>query len=100
VTCLDWRLQHLQTQPYLRGVRFHKATYRASGPGWDHDHCAGCWAKFAERGSDREPIEREGYTTGDDYIHGAEYEWVCSSCFSEFRDAMGWEELIAGTDAR
>jgi hypothetical protein len=88
----DWRRQHLETQPHLRGVRFHLAKYRAYRPGWEHDHCVGCWAKFMEHGSDREPTETEGYTTGDDYLHGAEYEWVCRTCFSDFRDAMGWTE--------
>ena len=63
----DSRLQRLKTQSYLRGVRFHHMVYRAYRPGWDHDHCVGCWAKFAEHGSDLESIEREGYTTGDDY---------------------------------
>ena len=88
----DPRLEHLETQPFLRGVKFHHMTYRAYRPGWDHDHCVGCWAKFAEHGSDLEPIEREGYTTGADYQHGPQYEWVCPKCFADFRETMGWTE--------
>jgi len=90
---MDARLEHLQTQPYLRGVRFQKTTYRAYRPGWDHDHCVGCWAKFAEHRSNREPIEREGYTTTADYERGAQYEWVCLNCFSDFKEAMDWTEV-------
>ena len=88
----DSRLQRLKTQSYLRGVRFHHMVYRAYRPGWDHDHCVGCWAKFAEHGSDLESIEREGYTTGDDYPRGAQYEWVCGKCFADFKDVMEWKE--------
>ncbi len=52
----------------------------------------GCWAKFAERELDLEPIEREGYMIAADYQHGARYEWVCPTCFADFREAMGWTE--------
>jgi DNA-directed RNA polymerase subunit RPC12/RpoP len=90
---IDWRLERLLDQEYLHGVKFHRAPYRQYRPGWDHDHCAGCWAKFAEYDSDQEVIEHEGYTTGDDYVHGAEYWWVCLTCFSEFKEAMGWPEV-------
>jgi len=86
----DWRLQHLQTQPYLRGVIFERMAYKARRAGWDHDHCVGCWAKFAEHDSDVEPIEREGYTTTADYRNGAQYDWICLTCFADFKDAMGW----------
>jgi hypothetical protein len=54
----------------------------------DHDHCAACWAKFAEfEGPD---IEHEGYATGDDYPKGACYEWVCQICFDDLKDDMQW----------
>jgi len=87
---MDWRYEHLQTQPYLRGVRLQLMKYRAYRPGWEHDHCVGCWAKFAEHDDPVEPIEHEGYTTTGEYKHGAQYEWVCPRCFSDFREAMGW----------
>lgn len=86
----DSRLEHLQTQPYLRGLKLKRAVYTAYRPGWDHDHCVGCWAKFGEHLSDLEPIERDGYTTTADYQHGERYEWVCLKCFSDFKETMGW----------
>jgi hypothetical protein len=56
----DWRLEHLETQPYLRGAAFTRKPYRAYSATWEHDHCAGCWAKFMEP-----PAEElhEGYAT-------------------------------------
>jgi hypothetical protein len=91
----DWRLKHLGTQPYLRGVRFQRMRYRAYRPGWDHDHCVACWAKFAEADLPNEPIQREGHTTCSDYQHGAEYDWVCLECFELFKDAMGWTTALS-----
>lgn len=88
----DWRLEHLQTQPYLRGVKFYRKGYRAYRPGWDHDHCVACWAKFQEHGSDLEPVETLGYTTGQEYERGPGYEWVCSTCFADYKIEMGWVE--------
>jgi hypothetical protein len=47
-----------------------------------------CWARFAEF---NEPgIQHEGYTTGDDYKHAAEYDWVCVACFEDLRFDLGW----------
>ena len=86
----DWRYQHLQTQPYLLGVRWQMKTYRAPRADWDHDHCVGCWAKFMEHDSPAEPIEHEGYATTADYLKGAEFEWVCKKCFADFSEPMGW----------
>ncbi len=90
---MDWRLDHLNTQPYLRGVKFRRAPYKAPRPGWDHDHCVGCWATFAEFESDKEQILHEGYATCDDYPKGAQYEWVCPECFKDFREVMSWVEV-------
>jgi hypothetical protein len=72
---VDWRLEHLETQPHLCGVAFKRMTYRAYREGWDHDHCVGCWAKFAEFDDPTEPIEHEGYATTEKYVRGAEYDW-------------------------
>jgi hypothetical protein len=89
----DWRLEHLRTLPFLRGLRFQRKPYKAYSASWDHDHCVGCWATFAERDSGSERIEREGYATTADYEKGAEYEWACIACFSLFRGEMGWIEV-------
>src|SRR5689334_3373700 len=75
----DWRLEHLKTQPYLRGVSWARKTYRMPSPTWDHDHCVACWAKFAEEHIVPDSL-REGYATTEDYPRGAEYEWVCIPC--------------------
>ena len=87
----DWRWKHLETQPYLRDVKFKRAVYTEYRVGWDHDHCVGCWAKFAEQ--DGPEILHEGYTTTDEYPKGAKYEWVCPDCFSDFKTDMNWIEI-------
>jgi hypothetical protein len=86
----DWRLAHLETQPYLRGVTFERKLYKSYGPEWDHDHCIACWAKFAE--FDGPEIQHEGYATTAAFVRGADYDWVCSECFSLFRGPMDWIE--------
>jgi len=89
----DPRYQHLQTQPYLRGVLWVRSRYTTYSPRWDHDHCVACWAKFMEQDDPTEEIEHEGWTTTALYIHGARYEWVCLQCFADFREAMGWVDV-------
>jgi hypothetical protein len=89
----DWRLEQLETQPYLRGVGFTRKPYREYRPGWDHDHCAACGMKLAEPELAGEDIVHEGYATTEDFVRGADYEWVCIPCFALFRDEMGWIEL-------
>jgi hypothetical protein len=81
----DWRAQNAG---HLKGLRLHFTTWTRPKPDWDHDHCSGCWAKFAD--FDGPDIQRAGYTTGDDYTRGARYEWVCVECFRDLKDAMGW----------
>ena len=89
----DCRLEHLATQPYLRGAAFVRKPYRAHREGWDHDHCAGCWVTFAEPGSGVEGAISDGFATTSAYVHGAEYEWICPSCFGLFGAAMGWVDV-------
>jgi hypothetical protein len=92
----DWRLEQLKRHPLLRGKRFQRKPYRQRSAEWDHDHCAGCWAKFMATGKGSgdgaEPILYEGFATCSDYPLGAEYEWVCPECFDLFKDDMGWIE--------
>jgi hypothetical protein len=85
----DWRINNCKA---LRGLKLHRKQYRKWSDTWDHDHCAACWATFAE--FDGPEIQHEGYTTGDDYKHGAEYDWVCIRCFDELKDEMGWVKAI------
>jgi hypothetical protein len=89
----DWRLAHLETQPYLRGVAFIKKEYREPSPRWDHDHCIACWATLAEPNVAGADVVHEGYATTDEYIRGQNYDWVCLPCFKLFRDAMEWRDV-------
>jgi hypothetical protein len=89
----DWRLENLETQPYLRGVSLARKMYRAYRPGWDHDHCVGCWTKLAEPGIEGADVVHEGYATTAEFVRGAEYEWACVSCFEAFSEAMGWIDV-------
>ena len=83
----DWRIDNAER---LRGLRLHRRKYTRWSKTWDHDHCAGCWAKFAEfEGPD---IQHEGYATGDDYEKGSEYDWVCLDCFAALKEEMGWRD--------
>jgi hypothetical protein len=62
----DWRL--LNVKRHLEGASFRLKPYRTKNAEWDHDHCAGCWAKFAE--SNIPDALREGYAVTSDYKHG------------------------------
>ena len=81
----DWRAQNAR---HLSGLKLYFGEWSRPNPTWDHDHCAGCWTKFADY--DGPDIQRSGYHVGDDYPKGARYEWVCVECFRELKDAMGW----------
>jgi len=52
----DYRLDMLKR---LRGGTFRFAVYEKPSDEWDHDHCEGCWAKFAE--FDGPDILHEGF---------------------------------------
>jgi hypothetical protein len=85
----DWRLEQLETQPHLRGVRFVRKPYREYRPGWDHDRCVFCGATLAEPTITGENFIHEGYATAEDFVRGADYDWVCVPCFGLFREDMG-----------
>ena len=73
----DWRLR--TPKDYLLGATLYWRAWRESQPGWDHDHCEFCWAKFTDR-EDVKDVLREGYTTAD------EYWWICSACARDFAE--------------
>jgi hypothetical protein len=85
----DWRIHNCRL---LRGLTLRRKPYRKWSERWDHDHCAACWARFAE--VDGPEIQHEGYATCEDYKLGADYDWVCVGCFSELRDERGWVEVL------
>lgn len=72
----------------LRNVAFKRKQYRQYNAKWDHDHCRGCWATFSEK--DVGGFLHEGYTTTAEYDQGEDYDWLCSKCFSQFQEEMGW----------
>jgi len=76
----DWLLSGQER--YLQGARFRWQTYQPPRPGWDHDHCEFCYAKFMD--IDAPDVLREGYVSDKGY-------WVCSDCFPTFRDRFAWE---------
>ncbi|HYW59011.1 MAG TPA: hypothetical protein VE909_00695 [Xanthobacteraceae bacterium] len=81
----QWRIENVK---HLRGVGFQYRRYTRWSESWDHDHCAGCWAKFAE--FEGPEIQHEGYATDSDYKLGAAYEWVCQECFDDLRNDLQW----------
>jgi hypothetical protein len=87
----DWRLENAKG---FEGVRFRRKQYKRWSETWTHDHCIGCWAEFAEE--DGPEIQHEGYATCEDWKHGADYDWVCLSCFAALCDAMEWTEVQGG----
>ena len=82
-----WRIENAN---HLRAIRFEirRWSRRHDHDPWDHDHCAACWAKFAE--FDGPEIQHEGFTTCADYRRGAGYEWICKTCFADLQGEMGW----------
>jgi hypothetical protein len=81
------------------GTEFVRKPYRAPSEKWDHDHCEFCGAKFMDPNySDRHrrvieadpEILTAGYTITDEHEKGAEYYWVCPSCFDDFGEEFRW----------
>ena len=105
----DWRYDNVK---HLKGAIFRHTKYRAPTIDWDHDHCDGFWAKFAE--FDGKDILHEGYVSARPYEPGPEPEfiiqarnqgkqpisepvvdgftmrWLCARCFEDFRCALGF----------
>jgi hypothetical protein len=44
----EWKQHKLKRLAHLKGSPFQWAKYAAPSTDWDHDHCDGCNAKFAE----------------------------------------------------
>jgi hypothetical protein len=84
----DWRVDNCKI---LKGVVLRRKKYSAPRKDWDHDHCLACWAKLAE--FDGPEILHEGYATTAESKWGADYHWICPTCFTELRDVMNWTEV-------
>ena len=91
---------------HYRGFVFRWQPYRQLSVDWDHDHCKGCWARFAERPHEwNDAVQTAGWVTlwpvGSDaesaYISearaaghvcipspkmgGFQLDWICAECF-------------------
>lgn len=75
----DWRL--IGQEAYLMNAELYLRRWSSNSATWDHDHCEFCRAKFSNRFPD---YLTEGYTTDD------QYRWICTNCFSDFREQFGW----------
>jgi hypothetical protein len=78
----DWRVGGQDR--YLAARNLRRVTWSAYRPGWDHDHCSFCWAKFGPDGIDGVDVS-EGYVTADD-----DYHWICVRCFDDLRGQFDW----------
>lgn len=89
----DWRLDLLNAARDLAGARLRRKAWQALRPGWDHDHCTVCTAKIWDRADTSQGEHLEGYATCEDFVRGADHEWVCAKCFEDFKDRMGWQAV-------
>ena len=115
----DWRYENAKR---LQGATFRYSKYKAPTIDWDHDHCNGCWAKFAE--FDDTDVLHEGYVSAKSYeptpepefitqarqqgkhpisqpvLDGFTLQWLCPRCFDDFRGILGFRlERDAGKTA-
>jgi hypothetical protein len=107
----EWKQHKLKKLEHLRALTFTFADYTPPSPEWDHDHCEGCWTKFAL--FDAPEILHSGYFTivelDDEFAEepaliqqaresGSNVlakpdakEWVCPECFQAFRKTLAWK---------
>jgi hypothetical protein len=105
------------TLRHYRGFAFLWQPYRAVSPSWNHDHCGGCSARFAERPQDwNDEVHAEGWVTlwpvtstaeqeaelvskwsaaGQVLVpspkrNGFQLDWLCPNCFEACRQQLGF----------
>lgn len=103
-------------RPY-KGFVFRWQRYKELAPDWDHDHCNGCWARFAERPGDwNDTVHTEGWVTlwplkitrqeeeeqvakwraagmrlvPAPRLDGVQLDWVCPECFEICRQELAF----------
>jgi hypothetical protein len=110
----DWQQYKFDNLSELKGCSFQKRKYLQPSPGWDHDHCLGCSAKFMEPEATREQdVLHEGYVAHlkpeapakirvqrpdgtfaevdlppEPLENGMTLEWVCEDCFEQFKQVL------------
>jgi hypothetical protein len=103
----------LKSLQHYRGFVFRWQTYRQLSPEWSHDHCGGCWARFAEhpeewsdvvhtagwvtlwqaRDKPNSPFIADGKAAGYLFVPspkpgGFQLDWLCPDCFAACRDPL------------
>ena len=100
-----------------RGFVFRWQRYKELSPQWNHDHCSGCWACFAERPEEwQDQVYTEGWVTlwpvavtaeeeaeavsafltagktlvPSPKLNGFQLDWLCPKCFEVAREQLGF----------
>jgi hypothetical protein len=103
----DWCRDNLR---HLQDAAFRFVKYSAPSQEWEHDHCIGCWATFAEttgpdilsegyvhlipcEPSETPPLIEQAREAGmrcisQPTVDGFRQAWVCSQCFDLFRKEL------------
>jgi hypothetical protein len=114
----DEKREHLiERLNQYRGFVFRWQAYAQRSPDWDHDHCSGCWARFAERPDEwTDTVHTEGWVTlwptrgspeseeelvakfrsvgqrlvPSPKLHGFQLDWICPNCFEIGRSELAF----------
>jgi hypothetical protein len=90
------------------GTTFVRKRYHPHSKTWEHDHCECCGAKLVDpdfseahrRLAAQNPdVLTEGYATTAEHEKGADYYWICPSCFADFSEEFGWQAVPAPADS-
>ena len=100
-----------------RGFVFRWQVYKTLSPEWNHDHCIGCWARFAERPEEwPDDVHTEGWVTlwptrgsteeepdlvkecraagmvvvPSPKFNGYQLDWLCPKCFEACRQELAF----------
>ena len=112
---IDSANDHLRKSlSHYRGFVFRWQHYRMLRSDWDHDHCSGCWARFAETPDEwRDTVHAEGWVTlwparnadestltspapigynciASPKLDGYQLDWLCPKCFEACREELGF----------
>ena len=79
----DWRYRNFRETD--RALHFRQSEFHSETHG-DHDHCIGCWQKFAS--GDFPDAQHDGYVARC----FDQNRWACRTCWIDFRELMGWTE--------
>jgi hypothetical protein len=76
----EWRLSGNQAN-CLHGEVLRFGPYLPPRPGWKHDRCEFCWARFAAEPGGK--AVSEGFSTED-------RRWICEGCYEDFKILFDW----------